>query len=171
MEELAFKIRPLNEKELRLVDRHINFDWGQPGKHRERFVRQQNGEVTYLIAWHDDRPVGHALVEWAGATDEPMASVLEDCPAVEDLYVSPNYRSRGVGSLLLDAAEGLVRKLGYVQIGLGVGIDNPPARALYVRRGYKEVGFDTYVTGGHYIDREGQKQRWDEVCMYLIRRL
>ena len=152
-----------------LLGRHLNFDWGQPNKHRERFIRQQKGEVTYLITWHGKLPVGHILVEWAGTADEPMASVLKDCPTLEDLWVLPDFRSKGIGPRLFEAAEDLAQQLAYTQTGLGVAIDNDRARLLYMRRGYKDAGFGQYVTGGHYVDRQGKQQPWSEICYYMIR--
>jgi GNAT superfamily N-acetyltransferase len=167
MEELTIDIRTLGEGDLALLECHLNFDWGQPNKHRQRFIKQQNGEVTYLVAWHDKLPVGHVLAKWAGTSDEPMGSVLKDCPNLEDLFVHPDYRSREIGAQLLDAGENLARQRGYTQIGLGVAIDNRRAQSLYIRRGYKDAGFGAYVTGGHYTDRQEKQQPWQEICSYL----
>lgn len=169
--ELPTAIRPLSETDLLLVARHLNFDWGQPDKHRERFNRQQKGVVTCLIAWNEKLPAGHVLIEWAGSTDEPMASVLETCPDFQDLWVLPDFRSKGIGSKLLDAAENLAGQREYAQVGLGVSIDNRRARSLFARRGYKDAGLGHYVTGGHYLDRQGKQQPWSEICDYLIRPL
>lgn len=171
MEELAIEIRPAGEPDAQLLDRHLNFDWGQTNKHRGRVIRQQKEEVTYLIAWHNKLPVGHVLIEWAGTTQEPMCSVLENCPNLQDLWVLPEFRSTVIGSRLLDAAENLARQRGYARVGLEATVDNHRARLLYIRRGYKDPGFGHYVTGGHYVDRQGKQQPWSETCDYLIRAL
>jgi len=168
---LAVEIKPVAEEELGLLERHIGFDWAAPGKHRERFARQQEGKVVYLLAWHGNLPVGHVLVQWQGTTDDPILSQLVDCPNLEDLFVAPDYRSRGVGSQLLEASEALAKRKWYSRIGLGVAIDNPRARSLYQRQGYNDAGFREYTTGGHYVDRDGQDKTWEEVCKYLIKQL
>ena len=98
MDKMAVEIRPLAGEEIGLLEQHVAF--GPPEKHRERFARQRKGTVVYLVAWRENLPVGHALLKWDGSTDEPMASELDSCPDTEDLFVSPNHRSRGIGSQL-----------------------------------------------------------------------
>ncbi len=171
MTRINYEIRPLAEEEIGLLERNINFDWAASGKHRERFVKQQGGRAVYLVAWYKNVPVGHALLQWDGSTDEPAASELGQCPDVEDLFVCPNYRSKGIGSLLLDFAESLARQWGYSRIGLGVAIDNPRAQSLYVRRGYRDSELGEYSTGGRYVNQDGQEESWEEICNYLIRQL
>ena len=168
---IDYEIRPLAEEEIGLLERYINFDWAASGKHRERFVKQQGGRVVYPVAWHENAPVGHALLQWDGSTDELIAPELDHCPDIEDLFVSPDYRSKGIGSQLLDFAESLARRERYSRIGLGVGIDNPQARSLYEHRGYRDSGLGEYVTGGRYIDRDGREESWEEICNYLIKQL
>jgi ribosomal protein S18 acetylase RimI-like enzyme len=169
MDVQKVEIRPIVADELRPLELHFNFDWASPGKHRDRLVTQQAGEAVYLLAWDRDLPVGHALLKWNGATDEPMVSGLSDCPDVEDLFVGSEYRSRGIGSRLLDAAESLAVGKGYSRIGLGVSIDNARARSLYERRGYEDSEFGEYRVGDRYVDRDGRERSWEEVCRYLIK--
>ena len=169
MEPLTVEIKPIAGEELGLVERHISFDWAAPGKHRDRLVRQQAGEVVYLVAWDGDLPVGHALLKWNGTTDEPMVFRLRGCPDIEDLFVSPEHRSRGIGSQLLDAAESLAVGKGYSRIGLGVSINNPRARSLYGHRGYEGSEFGEYREAGRYVDRDGRERSWEDVCNYLIK--
>ena len=171
MERLTVEVKPLTEDGINRVEWHINFDWAALGKHRDRFHRQQEGEVVYLVAWYENLPVGHALLKWYGTTDDPRASKMDGCPDIEDLFVSPDYRSRGTGSCLLEQAESLVTQRGYCRIGLGVAIDNPRARSLYERSGYVDTGSGEYRTGGSYTDKDGQEKFWEEICRYLIKLL
>jgi ribosomal protein S18 acetylase RimI-like enzyme len=55
---------------------------------------------------------------------------------VEELYVAPAARRRGLGRALLEAAIGLARDRGAVHIDLFTGEDDRPARALYERLGF-----------------------------------
>lgn len=171
MERSAIKIRPLAKREIRLVERHINFDWAAPRKHRERLARQQEGHDVYLVAWLGGLPVGHVLLQWQGTNDLPSALRMDGCPNVEDLFVSPSHRSRGIGSRLLGHAEKLAIQMGYSQIGLGVSVDNPRARSLYDLRGYRDAAFGEYRTSGRYSDRDGREQQWEEICKYMVKRL
>ncbi len=162
----AGEVRPLARPELSLVEAHINLDWAAAGKHRARLDRQDRGEVLYFIAWQGATPSGHLLLVWGGTEDEPIRSGLLDCPNLEDLFVMPEFRSRGTGLMLLDTAVTAVREAGYTQLGLGVAIDNPGAIQLYKRKGFQDSGLGEYTSGGSYVDREGTVQTWQETCTY-----
>ncbi len=168
---ITVKIKPIAMEDVATIEEHIAFDWAALRKHRERLEKQEGGESLYLVAWIGDLPVGHLLVKWQGTVDQPMASAIKDCPDVEDLFVSPVYRSKGIGSRLLESAEQAAEEKGYARFGLGVSVDNPRARRLYLRLGYRETGTGRYETGGVYIDRDGSEKTWKETCVYLIRPL
>jgi len=168
---VAVGIRPLTTEELGLVEGQVNFNWAAQEKHRERLGKQDAGKAIYLIAWCRNFPVGHVLLEWSGTTDEPMQSQLVHCPNLEDLYVIPQYRSKGVGTYLLQEAEARAQQGGYHRIGLGVGVDNSGARRLYQHLGYEGGYFGEYKSRGSYIDQEGKEQNWEETCIYLVKPL
>ena len=171
MEASAVDIRPLVAEEIELVERHINFDWANSRKHHQRLVKQEEGKGVYLVAWHENLPVGHALVRWDGPTDHPIASKLEGCPDIEDLFAHPDYRSMGVGSQLLQHAETLAAQEGCARIGLGVDVDNPRARTLYERMGFEDTGFGEYKIRWLWTDKDGQTRWAEENCNYLIKKL
>ena len=151
----------------------MHLPYGGPSKHRERIARQSRDEVVYLIAWLDDRPVGHALLKWSGSADvlEP-SHLVEPCPDIEDLLVEEELRNQGIGSRLLQEAEDIVRAKGIRRVGLGADVapDNP-ARRLYERLGYRDAGYGSYLLEGEYVDQDGQLQHWQEMCDYLIKDL
>ncbi len=158
----ASEVRPLTKTELGLVEAHINLDWAAVGKHRARLDRQDRGEVLYFIAWRGATLSGHVLLEWGGAEDEPIRSRLLECPNLEDLFVMPEFRSQGIGSMLLDAAITAVREAEYTQLGLGVAVDNAGAIRLYDQRGFQDSGLGQYASGGSYLDRDGAVQTWQQ---------
>ncbi len=166
---LTLAIRPLAEEELPLLEQFPS--GGLREKHRQRFARQRSGEVVYLVAWDGALPLGHLLLKWGGAGAEPMASQLRDCPHLEDFTVRPEYRSRGIGSRLLDTAERLARERGFGRIGVAVGLENTRARALYERRGYADAGLGEHTVRWPYIDREGRRRWGEECCVYLVKSL
>ena len=166
---LTLAIRPLAEEELPLLEQFPSSS--VPEKHRARFDRQRAGEVVYLVAWDQGLPIGHLLLKWGGAGAEPMASRLRDCPDLEDFTVRPEYRSRGIGSRLLDAAEGLVSGRGFGRIGVAVGLENTRARGLYERRGYADADLGEHTVRWPYIDREDRRQWGEELCTYLVKSL
>jgi ribosomal protein S18 acetylase RimI-like enzyme len=55
---------------------------------------------------------------------------------VDELYVRPAWRDRGIGNRLLDAMETRCREAGIVALHLEVDHDNPDGRRLYAKRGF-----------------------------------
>lgn len=57
---------------------------------------------------------------------------------IDTLAVDPEFQGYGIGSSLLKHAEELAKDQGYSRISLNVDKDNPSAKRLYERLGYKE---------------------------------
>jgi ribosomal protein S18 acetylase RimI-like enzyme len=94
---------------------------------------------------------------------------MRGCPDLQDIFVCPDFRSRGIGTRLLTAAEHLARLRGYGRVGMGVDITNTRARALYDRRGYRDAGSGEYQIRWKYTDRNGEERWAEECCNYLIK--
>jgi GNAT superfamily N-acetyltransferase len=60
---------------------------------------------------------------------------------VEDLAVSPEHRSQGVGGRLLDAAEDWARERGATHLELDTGLAREDAQRFYERREPATVGY------------------------------
>ncbi|WP_322506995.1 GNAT family N-acetyltransferase [Anaerolinea sp.] len=160
------QIRPAGAGDISLLERL--FPQGSAEKHVRRLVRQQNGSAVYLIAFLAEMPVGHLLLKLDRARDE---AVRANCPDLEDLFVHEEYRQQGIATQLLLHAEDLARQRGYAEIGLAVGLDNPDARRLYERLGYREAGFGAYRVHGMYVDEQGALCTWEEECVYLVKNI
>jgi ribosomal protein S18 acetylase RimI-like enzyme len=59
---------------------------------------------------------------------------------IEELYVAPEARRRGLGRALLEAAMEVARDRGAVHVDLYTGEDDRPARALYEHMGFSCEG-------------------------------
>lgn len=171
MSELEVEVRPVRQADIAMLRQR--FPEGGPDKHREWFDRQQQTQVTYLVAWHKNQPVGHVVIKWQRPPDDLIASRLkEPCPHIEDLFVLAEMRSQGIGTQILRYAEELVRLRGYQQVGLSAGAEvDDPARRLYQRLGYCEAGWGEHTERYEYIDQEGRAQVWEGICIYLIKRV
>jgi GNAT superfamily N-acetyltransferase len=162
---------PANDDDVARLDHYLAK--GTPEKHRDRYARQQTGRVTYLVAWEGERPVGHVLIRWDGPHLESMHSALPACPELEDYYVDPGYQGRRIGLRLIETAEQEALARGYRHMGLAVGLtpDYDRARAIYLRRGYRGVGFAPYYEGWWATDSTGRRVWWEEAVEYLVRPL
>ncbi|GEC04661.1 hypothetical protein SSP24_23160 [Streptomyces spinoverrucosus] len=143
---------------------------GSPGRtsfHARRFARQQTGQCTYLVAWLDGRPVGHAEMRWIGCA---APEVPADCPEIGGLAVWPEQlRSRGIGTALIHAAENLARDRGLRTVGIGVAKDNPRAAALYAGLGYRPL--IDYLDRYAYEDHDGSTRECVDLCTFLVKEL
>jgi len=72
---------------------------------------------------------------------------------IDELFVLPEQRARGIGAQLLAAAESTLAARGYVRLQLQLGVDNAGAQAFYERHGYCARGgyrlLEKELTGEH----------------------
>jgi GNAT superfamily N-acetyltransferase len=147
-------VRALSGAEVELVDRHL------PLSRLDQHAREGS---TYLVAWEDEEPVGHAHVAWLGTH---LA-----LPEIQDVYVSPAHRRRGIATLLTEAAETEARARGCMRISLSVSVEgNPAARDLYEQLGYRDAGVPTVRTVG-LITLRGLPFEVDDTLLYLAKPL
>ena len=118
---------------------------------------------TYLIAWDGDQPVGHAHIAWSGTH---LA-----VPEIQDVFVLPEQRRRGIASELTRAAEAEARSRGWDRISLSVSQDgNPDARQLYEKLGYVDAGLEPVRVSGEILIR-GRPLQVDDTLVYLTKSL
>jgi ribosomal protein S18 acetylase RimI-like enzyme len=97
----------------------------------------EHSSALVLLAFANERPVGVAICFFALSTfrARPLLNI-------HDLAVLPDYRGRGVGRALLQAAEDQARQKGCCKLTLEVQDDNTRARVLY-----QHFGFEDFVVG------------------------
>jgi len=123
----------------------------------ERLARQAQGLGELFVAWDGAEPVGHGYLWRELVYAERVARELGFVPTLTNLDVLPGRRGEGVGTALVAGIERMAVDLGYQRICLGVGVDNPGARRLYDRLGYRDWGhgsvvveWDSPETGEHH---------------------
>jgi len=136
--------------------------------HRERWAQQLRGEAVYLLARENGRVVGHTMLRRHSWYAEVQAG--PDPAEINALHVYE--QGRGVGTAIIAAAEQLARDWGYSAIGLGVGPDNPRARRLYERLGYREWGGPQVLNEWTEKDADGRiLVTHRDLCDYLLKPL
>jgi ribosomal protein S18 acetylase RimI-like enzyme len=124
---------------------------------RAMWEAQEAGGSVLLVAWDGDRHLGAGQLDLRG-----------EVPELRNLHVDGAARGQGVGTALIRAAERLVGVGGRLRVG--VGLDNPRARALYERLGYRGTGEIT-TTSYSYVDDEGAARKATETDETLARDL
>ena len=117
----------------------------------------------YLIAWEDAQPVGHAHLAWSGTH--------LGVPEIQDVFVLPEKRRRGIATQLTHAAEDEDRGRGWNSISLSVSQEgNAAARLLYAKLGYVDAGVDPVRVFGPIMLR-GRPFDVDDTLVYLTKHL
>jgi ribosomal protein S18 acetylase RimI-like enzyme len=135
-------IRPVTANDvpvlLGLVKRYWEFE-DIPGYDPARLSPQlawlfsQSHLGSAWIAFADDQPAGYLIgvyvfsLEHAGLTAE-----------IDEFFVLPAHRARGIGSALLQAAETAFIAAGCTNVSLQLAHSNDSARRFYRRNGYAE---------------------------------
>jgi ribosomal protein S18 acetylase RimI-like enzyme len=114
---------------------------GQPlSEHVKRHLAAElarRPQAFSFIAWDSDRPVG--LVNCIEGFSTFACQTLVN---VHDVAVLSGHRGRGVGRLLLAAAESEARTRGACKLTLEVLSGNVPARRLYEALGFADYQLD-----------------------------
>lgn len=126
------------------------------GYARATFARQTSGDCCYLVAWLDDEPVG------SGELERTVP------PELKNLHVVPRLRGCGIGTALIEAAEALAVDHGRIRIA--VADDNPAARRLYSRLGYRATG-ESVTYSYEYVDDDGTPRAATETSIVLEKTL
>jgi GNAT superfamily N-acetyltransferase len=151
---MMLTVRELEAADVEKVDRHLPLS---------RLDQQDRERSTYLIAWEDDRPVGHAHMAWDGTH--------LGLPEIQDVFVLPELRRRGIATQLTHAAEEEARRRGWDRISLSVSrSDNPAAARLYAKLGYVDAGAEPVRVLGQ-ITLRGRPFDVDDTLVYLAKDL
>ncbi len=93
---------------------------------------QRIAEEGVEVATDDGRPIGFVTYR---LQQGPLA-VAETIGLIEYLFVTPEYRRRGIGSTLLARAESALEARGATVIDIEVLAENDAAQSFYEAHGY-----------------------------------
>jgi len=101
----------------------------------EGFVRGllENGKGSIKVAVEKGKYVGYILYGW-----KMPLKLIKPRAVIYDLYVKPEYRGRGIGTMLLRETLEDLRKRGFEEVRLTVLSKNQGAISLYERFGFRE---------------------------------
>jgi ribosomal protein S18 acetylase RimI-like enzyme len=110
----------------------------------EKFSELLNDPVSHVVvAEQRESLVGLAVVKFGVSCPAGNNSAAE----LQTLYVQEHFAGRGIGKLLLQAAEAKVRQQLNTALWLTVNAKNTEAIAFYARQGYAKVGTSFFVLG------------------------
>jgi GNAT superfamily N-acetyltransferase len=137
MEAEAFEASTNDIAELLMLMRsfYIEEEYPFDEARTERALRAMLADPFYGAVWTfrlDGRAVGYLVVTHGYSLEFGGRDAF-----VDEVYMIPEMRGRGLGALALGIAEEHCRRNGIGALHLEVEHANPRARALYERSGYK----------------------------------
>lgn len=133
---------------------------------RDTFHEQQQGLRLMLVADFNRFPVGQVFLQLQSSRPTPDNSQRIYYYA---LRVLDPFRRMGIGTLLMDAAEQFAIRRNYGWATIAAGKDNPAARRMYEKRGYRVCGEED--GDWSYIDQHGRTRYVQEPCWVLEKHL
>ena len=103
----------------------------------------ENDGVLYL-ALEKDTVIGFAVGILERQTEGSLLGVISSLPGrITELYVTPSFRGKGIGSSLMRKVEEYLKSKGCEVAMVEVFVPNQSARGLYIKLGYTERDIDS----------------------------
>jgi ribosomal protein S18 acetylase RimI-like enzyme len=147
----ALRLRALQESPTAFSSSYSDEMDRSPSEIAARVAPAPDGSLCVFGAFAGDRLAGML------AFIRPRRAKLRHATEFAGMYVAPEFRRRGLGGALLDAALAHARSLpGVRQVKLAVNAANLAARSLYQSRGFTCFGVEpeALCVDGRYYDEE-----------------
>ncbi len=116
-------------------DPDLVMDWAQSNKGKEYFTKLLNNPEGYcLIAEEDGRKVGYIA-----ARSKDFGYRKSKYIEIENMGVIPQYRSKGIGTMLIDECLKWAKSKGFQKAYVNAYFNNIKAVAFYKRNGFFEI--------------------------------
>ena len=163
---ITYQIREIEENDLNnllLVKNEVSV-------HTERLKQQRDRHAVYIGAFINNCAVGYVLLSLDNKEDVMPYTNNDKCADMIDLLIIEPLRNYGIGSQLILACEEICKEKGILCLGLDVNPeDNPKAKRLYEKMGYHTVG-EIHLDGVYeYTDEQGNKGKYEDWCIDMIK--
>ena len=148
------------------------FEWDGEYKHFRRLYREameaaEKGRRLIFVAETGDHVIGQIFVNFFSIWRDSMAGLRTGY--LHSFRVKPEYRNRGIGRKLVQAAEDALIERGFQRVIIAVAQRNDGALRLYQKLGY--VIFRDDPGRWSYIDHCDQIQHISEPAFLLRKSL
>jgi len=91
-------------------------------------------DFAVFVAGEDGTLIGYTVVF---LKEYPPIWTVKGCGFIDEMFVDPEHRGRGVGRKLYQSAEDWLRNKGAPHLELKVDLDNEPSRDFWARMGFE----------------------------------
>jgi ribosomal protein S18 acetylase RimI-like enzyme len=111
---------------------------------KEELANTDDGRGVLYIALDGNKAIGFsvAFLLKKPREEDSLGIIPAQSGRIEELYISPEYRGKGIASALMQKMEMFLKKNGCKYIIVGVKAYNQSAHDLYKYLGYKDTGID-----------------------------
>lgn len=116
-------------------DYDLKMDWAQSEVGNKYFTEVlDNPEAICLIAKDGEKPVGYIA-----ALPKDFGYRLSKYIEIENMGVTPNYRSQGIGSKLINKTLEIAKERGFQKVYVNAYSDNLKGIKFYEKSGFKKI--------------------------------
>ena len=170
MKKIKTCIRPFDNKYIPEIAKAFEeLGWHKPASQYERYWMEQTLNIRDMyVAFVEEQFAGYVTIYWQSGYRKFRE---KNIPEIMDFNVLPRFRRMGIGTQLMDKAEGEITRASSVAgIGVGMTPDYGAAQRLYVLRGYVPDGNGLFYRGrpvsyGESIIAD------DDMVLYLTKEL
>lgn len=137
------------------------------GLYQRAYQEQLQGRRLMLVAECGGFPIGQVFVQFNSA--DPMVADGDTRGYLYSLRVMEMFRGHGIGTRLIEEAEGDLVDRGFQWATIAVAKTNDGALRLYQRNGYRRFREDEGRWS--YRDERGQRRAINEPCWILEKRI
>jgi ribosomal protein S18 acetylase RimI-like enzyme len=116
-------------------DPELDMNWAKGEKGKEFFTKVLNNPESYcLIAEDNDKAIGYLV-----ASSKETGYRKSRCAELQNMGVSPDYRSQGIGSMLVQKCLEWAKTKGYQKMYVSAYFGNKDAIKFYKKNGFLEI--------------------------------
>ena len=116
-------------------DPDLDMTWAKNEKGKVFFTNALNDPNSYcLIAEDTDKAVGYLV-----ASSKEISYRKSKCAELQNMGVSPDYRSQGIGSMLIQKCLEWAKEQGYQKVYVNAYFGNIDAIKFYKKNGFSEI--------------------------------
>lgn len=164
------KTRLMKKEDIpKITNAFLKQGWDSRHEVLERYWLDQQNKIRYVFVAELDEDIAGYVTVAKKVKHGPFQE--SELPEITDFNVFEQYREKGIGNSLLDAAENkAVQFSTIVTLGVGLHSGYGAAQPIYAKRGYLPDGSGVCFENKN-IDNGEVCMNNDDLCIYLSKKL